>query len=506
MAGQQPAAVHVARGASYLFIQSTATSIMMAITFAVIARVVTVAEMGTMAVLMMITGIARIFACVGMPASVTRFVAENLAKKDQETAAGSFYQALRANLAVSIPIAAATLILARQLAATLLGDPDKAILFQILAFDIIPTGLLPTLNNAMLGLQKIKQLSTINIAYMAIRQALIAALTVITRSLQGMVTAWVISELLATLVLYAYVRSNLGPATFHFDLKHLTKFSFPLFLQDIVNYVYGWFDRAMLLAYSSLDIVGVYNASMTAFGVLASVPSAIATALFPTYSAIQGRGGKETLQSSIRVASRYVCLIAMPLSFGLAATAKPALTLFVGEAYAEGTTSLMVLCLFFALTLASTALTGLLIILEETKLSLKLTALNSAIGVGAAQILLPLSGTTGAAFTRGITMGTSLLTTLVALRGKINISFDREAFWKSLTASSVMAITIIAIQTYHYNKYHLPAYVLIGGAIYLAVLRLLHAIKPMDTQLLLEYLGPRFRFISRLLQRFTANS
>ena len=503
MARQETGAVHVARGASYIFLQGIATNILMAAAFAIIARIITTAEMGAMAVLLMITGASRMITCLGMPASVTKFVAEQLAIGNREKAAGCFYHALRANLAVSLPISAAVFLSAPFLSTTLLGTSDKAALFQILAFDIIATaGLLPTLNSAMLGLQKIRRLSMMSIGYMATRQSLIVAFTLLTRSLQGLVMAWLVSELLFAFALFFSVHSSLGPPTFSFSLKHLVKFSFPLSLQDAVSYVYAWFDRAILLAYTTLDALGIYNASMTAFGVLNNVPNAIATSLFPTYSAIQGKNGAEALQSSIRVASRYVCLIAMPLSHGLAATAKPALTLFVGEAYAEGTTPLIILSIFFALTLVSTALSGLLVVLGETVLSLKLTALNAVIGIGSAQLLLPYLGATGASLTRGIVMATSLLTAIIALRNRIRLSFDMEAFWKSLLASTVMAIGVAASQTYHYSKFYLPIYALIGGAIYLVMLRLTNAIKPEDVHLMEEYLGPRLGPLFKPLEKY----
>jgi hypothetical protein len=69
-----------------------------------------------------------------------------------------------------------------------------------------------------------------------------------------------------------------------------------------------------------------------------------------------------------------------------------------------------------------------------------------------------------------------------ALRNKIKLSFDVEAFWKSLLASTVMTIAVAAIQTYHYSKFYLPVYVLTGGAIYLTMLRVTNAIKPADVQ------------------------
>jgi len=75
---EQSTAVHVAKGASYIFLQNIATNIMMVVSFAILARLITPVEMGVMAVLLIVIGASRIVACLGMPSSVTRFVAESL--------------------------------------------------------------------------------------------------------------------------------------------------------------------------------------------------------------------------------------------------------------------------------------------------------------------------------------------------------------------------------------------------------------------------------------------
>jgi O-antigen/teichoic acid export membrane protein len=173
----------------------------------------------------------------------------------------------------------------------------------------------------------------------------------------------------------------------------------------------------------------------------------------------------------------------------------------VGEAYAEGTIPLIILSIFFGLTLISTALAGLLVVLGQTMLSLKLTALNAAIGIGAAQILLPYLGTTGAALTRGIALVAGLMTTIAALRNRIKLSFDREAFSKSLIASTVMALAVYDIQAIYYNKFYLPIYVLVGGVIYVVMLRVTNAIKPMDMQPMKEYLGPRLSLLIKPFEK-----
>jgi O-antigen/teichoic acid export membrane protein len=467
-----------------------ATNVMMVVSFSILARLITPLEMGGMAVLLMVIGASRVVACIGMPSSVTRFMAESMAKNDHTAAAGVFYQAIRTNLLLSLPVAAAVFACAKSLSTWLLDTPERAVLFQVLALDIVLTaGLLPALNSGMLGLQKIREMSVINIIYMMIRQSLIVVFTFATHSLLGLVTAWFVSEFVVALVFLRYLRSSIGPPTFTFDLRHLVRFSFPLFLQDAVNYGYTWFDQIALLTYMPLQSLGVYTTAITAFAVLTGVAAAIGMSLFPTYSAIQGKYGNEALSDSVRRATRYVFLIVMPLCFGLFSTAKPSLTLLVGEGYAEGTVPLMVLSLFFAFTLTSTALTGLLVVLGETVLSLKLTILNIAIGAAATMILLPFLGMVGASIARGITMATSLVLTVIALKRRISVRPDTEAFWKSFVSSGAMTAVVLLIQTHYYSKYLLPIYIVVGGFTYFSMLFVLRTIRAEDVQLFNKYLG-----------------
>jgi O-antigen/teichoic acid export membrane protein len=478
-----------------------ATNAMLVVSFSILARLVTPVEMGEMAVLLMVVGLSRVIVCLGMPRSVTRFIAESMAKNDRMEAAAVFYQAIKTNLLLSLLAAVGMFLWSKSLSTWLLGTPERAILFQLLAFDIVvAAGLLPTLSSAMLGLQKIREMSLANLVYTVARQSLIAAFVLASHSLLGLVMAWIVSEIGLTLMFFRHVESSIGLPVFTFDLKRLVRFSFPIFLQDAANYVYTWFDRAVLLTYLSLESLGTYTTAMTAFGVLANVADAIGMSLFPTYSVMREEHGREALGDSIREATRYACLIGLPLCFGLFSTAKPSLALFVGEAYAEATGPLMVISLFASFAFVETAFTGLLVVLGETVLSLKLATLQIAVGVASTLVLLPSLKMVGASIARGITMATSLVTMMIVLRRRISVEFDTEAFWKSLVSSGVMATVVLLFQTYYYSKYLLPAYVVVGGFIYLSMLFVLRAIRAQDVQLLDEYLGPRLRFITRLLR------
>jgi hypothetical protein len=98
----------------------------------------------------------------------------------------------------------------------------------------------------------------------------------------------------------------------------------------------------------------------------------------------------------------------------------------------------------------------------------------------------------------------SLVTMIIALRRRIHVSIDVEAFWKSLTSSGLMAAVILLVQAYYYSKYLLPAYIVLGGSIYFLMLLISHAIRAEDISFLDEYLGPHFRFIVRPLESLLA--
>jgi len=502
---ERSVAVRVARGATYILMQNMATNALMVVSFSILARLITPAEMGEMVVLLMVIDASRVITCLGMQRSVTKFMAESMAKKHRAAAAGVFYQAIRTTFLLSLPVAAAVLWWSEALSTRLLGVPEKAILFQLLALDIVvAAGLLPTLNSAMLGLQKIKEMSAIYLLYMVTRQSLILVLIFATRSLVGLVMAWIVSEFCLALAFLRCVGSSIGARAFTFNLKRLIRFSFPLFLQDAAYYAYAWFDRAALLTYLSLGSLGSYTASMTAFGVLDSIASAIGTSLFPTYSEMRGEHGSEVLSDSITKATRYVYLIMMPLCFGLFLTAKPSLAFFVGEAYADGTAPLMILSLFFAFTLTSTAFGGIMLVLGETVLSLKLATINIVLGVTSTLILLPSFGMVGASIARGITMASGLVAGIIVLKHRISLGFDTEAFWKGLVSSGAMVALVLLVQTYCYSKYLVPLYIVVGGFTYFSMLIVLRTIKAEDIQLLDEYLGPRFRFIVSPLRGLVA--
>jgi len=98
-------------------------------------------------------------------------------------------------------------------------------------------------------------------------------------------------------------------------------------------------------------------------------------------------------------------------------------------------------------------------------------------------------------------MAITLALTITALKGKIKLNLDNEALKKSVAASTIMALTVIAAETLHYDRLLLPGYILLGAATYTLALRALKAAKTEDIKLIRGYLGPRLGFLPDLATR-----
>jgi len=487
-------AVQVARGASFLFIQNVVTSIVGAVSFGIIARLLTRTEMGVYVTLSLVFALAQMAASFALPSAAVKFIAELRGRNEQKAVAGVAFQILRLTFMASIVFGSVVFLFSSQICYLLTRTTVYVEVFKILALDLVFAGVLPSLNGIMIGLQKMKELAGLNIIAYIISRVLSIIFLLLNLGLWGFILGWLIGDSCGFLMFSSYILRNFGKPSFSFGLKRILGFSWPIYLSSWVGFGYNWFDRALLLAYVPLADVGVYNVAVTAFGVMASIPSAISTALFPQYSELQGRNGMRSLEKAVRTASRYVCYVVVPLAVGLAATARPAISLFAGRAYEMGAIPLALLSLFGAFTFVGVALSDIFSITERTKISALLTLIIVSISVFLGFLLLPSTGFFGAAVLRGSAMALGLVLMLVFLRRMrlLAVTFDVEALWKSWVASSVMAVAVLGLQFLLYSKYLLPLYVLGGGVVYLIMLRFLRAVRAHDIHLVKAFVGKRF--------------
>lgn len=492
-------AVEISRGASYLAIQAVVTSIVQVISFVILARIITPSEIGILAVLSLIIGLCQSIIGGAFQQTSMKYVGE-FSGTQKDLAASVSYQTFRISLILSLPLAAFVFFGATFLSWTLLGTVSHAGLFQILAVDVLVyAGVLQVAIGTTLGMKRFKAAVTIGILGAIVRQCMIILLIIVMKNFAGLVFAWVFSNA-AMLVAYSiYNIRALGLPKKSFPLRKLLDFSWPLTAGNIVSFAYGSFDRAVLISYVSLASLGVYNAAVTAFSALNGVSQSMNNALLPAYSELSGSSGLEGCRKATWLASRYASLVMVPLGLGLMATAEPALTLFVGQAYVSGTVPLMILSGVLGVTGFGIALGPMLVALSRTRSALFVTASSLLLALGSAYVFLPIFGIIGAAISRVVAMLASLGLTIVIVRRENAMRLDFETIWKSVVAGVVMAAVLVFAQMLIYSRILLPAYMVLGALVYLILLRMLKAVRKHDVDLIERYLGPRLGFLSKLL-------
>ena len=499
--GEGTTVVSAARGVSYLWLQNIVLSVAKIVAFIFFARLISVDEMGVFTILGLAYNGVSTLAGLGMSNVVIKFVAENSAQGKKEGAASVYYKSLLLSELASIIIAAGFLLSKFPAGVSNLpNSPLTSAIGILFAIDIIAY-IGPVLNAGFYGLLKFRDYALINGIQASLRPFMVLLFVYETHSLVGIVEAWVISDTALTVYMFLYLWRKLGPPVFRFSTKYLLKLSIPLFVAGLASFLYGSFDQLTLIPLVSLTALGVYGATVTAFTAYVNLIGVFGSVMLPVFSGVHGIKGPEVLGDSVRTASRYVSIIAMPLAFALIATARPTLTLLVGGAYQAGVIPLAVLALGSIASIVAMSLGPVLIVLNETTLAALVSILPIPLSVAVALISIPVLGILGASIARAFSMLLSLLLTWYFVRRKIVVKLHSKAILKSIVASFGMALVMEALQLLYYSRFLLPVYLLVGFLAYILAMRALKAISSDDIDLLRRTLGSRFSRVCDLLSR-----
>ena len=462
--------------------------------------------MGILAVLLLLAAGARLLTGLGLGTAATKFVASFDAMKEHEKMQRTGYSCLIINVLATAVLVVALYLSADLLAAFLLGGSSNGNLLKLLTLEIVATCVNNPLVGILTGLKRFREISLVSVVAFAVRQFLVVVFLELGLGLPGLIIGYGIGDSLNSLALFGYTRKFLGPLATDLGFTHLLKFSAPLLMRDGASFAWTWFDRALLLPLVALSQLGAYNVALTAFGILDSAPQAISGTLFPYYSHFypdQSKTSKtEDLENAVAKASRYVSLFTIPLCLGLAATAMPATTLLASNIYADAAYPLAVLSVSLAAGCLVRALGEIFVVLGRTKTSATVTIASVLLSALVGVALVPRLGILGASVARGASLLIALGLSIPFLRRILRLRFDMGAYGSAWLASLLMAGSVLVFEHFFYSKHLLPAYVVVGGAVFFLALRLLHAINQEDAQLVSDFLGARFSSLVEWAKRF----
>ena len=123
-------------------------------------------------------------------------------------------------------------------------------------------------------------------------------------------------------------------------------------------------------------------------------------------------------------------------------------------------------------------------------------------GAALSTLLVSNLGSVGAAFGRASLVFASFAYSAYKLKKNYGLPIDIEALEKCLLCASIMLMVVVPTELLLNDKYMTPFYVIIGGIVYILMLRLLKVINDQDVQLLEEILPQRLQILVRAFARF----
>jgi len=497
-------ATRLVRGSVYLVTQSVVTTVIGAVALALIARILTQVEMGVTVALTLVLGMAQVLSDLGFSGGLTKYVAEYRGKEVDYTFMS--FGAVLMKVLTAGSAAVLCFLMAPWLSGFLLKSGEYVFLFQLLSINLLTVCLSTTVNYLLLGVNRIREMAILGVVSAFVGKAFAVGFLVFGFGLVGLVIGWILgglaSIILGVLIVVRneYVRVHPLRDVVPY-LKTLARFSWPLFLTNVVFFLYSWFDRALLLAYIPLSEVAVYSIALQAFGVLAVMPMALSNTLLPYYSEQYGKDEQQKIVAGVYGSSRYIALLYTPLALGLMATANHTITLFAGSTYASGDVVLAILCLFGGLTGLVASFGGLLLVYNMTPTVLLINIASVVGSIVMLPVLLPSFGVLGMAVIKGAAMIISFVLTVIAVQRRMPIRFDREAMWKSWIAAIVMFVAVWFMQYMYFSPYLLLLYIVVGGITYAIGLRLLRAVNEDDIELIRNLLGKRATVITDIVEK-----
>jgi O-antigen/teichoic acid export membrane protein len=467
---------------------------------AFIVRFISPTGVGIIVSILLVASILQLSSDFGLTISIVKLVSE-LQGKNSDIALQVMASIIFKFIAI-ILFSCLLFVFSDTVSIFLFGTSSYSFLFKLLSIDLIPFTIVPLLKNVLWGLGEMKKMSTIGITYVIIRWFAVILFVLIGWDLAGVMVGWIIGDVLFLCLL---VLSLLRFGAFRWcslsELKSalipLLRFSWPLFVNGIIRFVYLWFDKVLVLILFNLSDLAVYYIVYTAFSAIVSIIDALRRALVPYYGLRYGENNHEAVKIGVKRASRYTMFITFPLMLSLAALSRPLLSIFAGELYISGGIVLAVLCCFGLVHGIHAPVRSILLIYERTGLIIW----RNVLSISLSMLLLPFMiafGLVGLAIVSGVAMLLSALISTYFVKKIINTGIDKEVFVKAISAALLMFSVLFGIQQAFYTVYVLPIYVLLGFFVYVLCINVFKTLNKEDIGFFKQFFGEK---IGSLIER-----
>jgi stage V sporulation protein B len=340
-----------------------------------LARLLLPELFGLYSLIITITLFVLTFTDLGLSQTVTRYLANSLARKKKKEAAAYFRYLAKIKIILIMITTSLLIILSKFLSESVFHKPIIFIPLIVSATYLVTYPLAGLFNPLFYIRKQVKKAAINEFFYQIIRVSLAITAVLIfegTMKITGVVLALSIAGLAFTLYPYYFTRKNypflLKKAKIKADKKKkVLKFASFMTLSSTGLVLMASIDILILGAFVGGEHIGFYRAAMSLIGSLAAFLN-LSAILLPVFSSSNKKEIKRVLKKTIR----YETILLIPIIIGLLFFGKETIILLFGKEYLGAATVLLILSPLVLIEPIKNTILSFFNGIEKSKISAKL--------------------------------------------------------------------------------------------------------------------------------------
>jgi len=298
------------------------------------------------------------------------------------------------------------------------------------------------------------------------------------------------------------VKVNLNEALS--GLKTILPLSLALLTSKLMDFLYNWFDRALVLGLLGTYSLGLYSIALRFASVFDIMRQSVSTALTPYYGNLYGANGIEALRPRVKRSSKLMSLTYIPLTLAIASLTPILIPLIYGGKFVSSWPIAYIHLTYLALTSFTVAYGGIPLVTEARKEIIMSTGIKALSSI-ALELLFVIVGLEALGVILGRNVGAFLafMYLYLALFSKLKLDFDKKSHLLGALIGIVIS-TLLVLPTFMMKIQFWYLILPFALTIYPALLKIFKPIDYTDIKLLREALGTRFNRIVDIIEDLVA--
>lgn len=339
------------RGTVILFLGNTSSTVILAVTAIITARLLGPDRYGLYTLVLLIPNIFYLLVGFGVNSALTRFPAYYLAKGDRQRATRFTTSAIIFLFVFGLLLTLITIFVSSYIGIVIFHRQGLGLYLEEAALSIFGQTVLLSTVAALVGWNSMNVASASLIGQALLKLILVVGLIFlgfgVSGALLGYFGAFIITGFLALAVLFVTSIKVRIPSRANLlgDIKQMMSYGLPLYVGNVVCGFSVQLITVIVAIIATNVVVGDYQAASNITLAVSLLGSALASSLGRGFSALDGSQGN--IKSAFRLSAKYVGFFVTPLILFVVPTSQELMDLLYGSSYAKGEMYLQIFALSY---------------------------------------------------------------------------------------------------------------------------------------------------------------